>query len=273
MANFEEDGYLLLDLEMTQAEIDKINAEVDAYAHSEGRKSQEEGYTYSSSARLFEAWRTCPSVCALACHPRVIKEVRKAMSDQTNDKWEDVAAIPFQTINFQAGSNQPLHSDLIHFQSIPENLMLGAWVALEDMDADNGALRVVPGSHKWPVVDLQDLGFPLQEYGKQFDAYRVYEQHTVDLVASKKAEIREINCKAGTAILWAANLLHGGSPIKDFKRTRKSQATHYYFGGCKYYSPMFSDTKNGVFAWKDLSGKNILGQHAESLKDLTTGHS
>jgi hypothetical protein len=42
-------------------------------------------------------------------------------------------------------------------------------------------------------------------------------------------------------LIWAANLLHGGSRQTDPDLTRWSQVTHYYFDGCCYYSPMESD--------------------------------
>lgn len=44
----------------------------------------------------------------------------------------------------------------------------------------------------------------------------------------------------GQAVIWAANLLHGGAPQKDRERTRHSQVTHYFFEGCKNFAPLLS---------------------------------
>ena len=44
----------------------------------------------------------------------------------------------------------------------------------------------------------------------------------------------------GQALIWAANLFHGGSPIVDTTRTRLSQVTHYYFEGCFFRSQIVS---------------------------------
>lgn len=41
--------------------------------------------------------------------------------------------------------------------------------------------------------------------------------------------------------MWSANIFHGGSPLLDPARTRKSQVTHYYFPGCIYYTPLMSN--------------------------------
>ena len=46
--------------------------------------------------------------------------------------------------------------------------------------------------------------------------------------------------KKGQALIWASNLLHGGSAHRDKGRTRHSQVTHYYFEGCQYYQPLSS---------------------------------
>ena len=47
---------------------------------------------------------------------------------------------------FYWGSEQPFHSDYIHFGSMPHKYLVGAWVALEDTHKNNGPLTVVPGS-------------------------------------------------------------------------------------------------------------------------------
>gem|GEM_PF-2382487 len=53
------------------------------------------------------------------------------------------------------------HQDAAYITTEPESLVL-AFVALDDMDADNGALEVAPGSHHDPVhvqLELGDQGF------------------------------------------------------------------------------------------------------------------
>ena len=77
-------------------------------------------------------------------------------------------------------------------------------------------------------------------------------------------ERRLFTCKAGHALLWASNMVHGGSEIRDANRTRWSQAVHYYFEDTdKYFCPMFSNTPEGEYALKDLSTKDIRGLYAK----------
>ena len=53
---------------------------------------------------------------------------------------------------FSKGTEQPLHSDYMHFASIPPLYLAGAWVALEKTNKFNGPIVLVPGSHKLPIV-------------------------------------------------------------------------------------------------------------------------
>ena len=64
-------------------------------------------------------------------------------------------------------------------------------------------------------------------------------------------ERRVLRLRKGQALVWAANLLHGGSPIKDPARTRHSQVNHYFFEGCLYYQPQRSDPFLGRIEWLD----------------------
>src|SRR5215207_9806689 len=67
--------------------------------------------------------------------------------------------LPFQTLNFPVGTEQQPHSDTIHFNSIPAGFMCGVWIALEDMDENNGTLIFYPQSHKLPEATMRDAGY------------------------------------------------------------------------------------------------------------------
>ncbi len=46
------------------------------------------------------------------------------------------------------GSAKPYHQDNYYFQCQPADQLLTAWVALDDVDAENGCLRYIDGSHR-----------------------------------------------------------------------------------------------------------------------------
>lgn len=249
LTEYNERGYIVVDLELTEEYIDSLLKQV--FEELKLLPTQDSRYHYSEAPRIFEGWKTNPYILGIAQHPKLLSTLELLYGRKP---------IPFQTINFLYGSNQPLHQDSIHFYTQPERWMVGTWTALQDMTEDCGPLNVVPGSHKWPHYNFQNLNLPVVEFGNQFDNYHEYENFLSQLLEAMDGYKKKWIGKKGQTLIWASNLLHGGAPILDPNSTRYAQATHYYFEGCNhYYSPMFSDTANGVYAEKDLSKKNILG--------------
>ncbi|MEQ8953977.1 MAG: hypothetical protein RL120_07550, partial [Gammaproteobacteria bacterium] len=76
--------------------------------------------------------------------------------------------------------------------------------------------------------------------GTGYDHYKGYEAAIQELIREHGLQPEYGVMKKGTALIWAANLLHGGAPVQDTARTRHSQVTHYYFENCKYFTPMNS---------------------------------
>ena len=56
----------------------------------------------------------------------------------------------------------------------------------------------------------------------------------------------------GQALIWSANILHGGASQKDKSPSRHSQVTHFFCEGCRYYTPLMSkDIEAGDIDWRD----------------------
>ena len=248
--DFASKGYTIVDLKLDKGFINRCKKDIDLLHDKDDTTTQADGYHYSKGKRIFEAYKESKAILDLALNKKVLKILKVLY---------EAEPIPFQTISFKYGSNQPLHSDTIHFDSLPHNYLAACWVALEDMDANNGSLRYVPKSHKLPAYNFNDLGIEIPEYGNQFEAYSKYESF-IDSLIGHKTDLHEeiLEVPAGHAIIWSATLLHGGEPVRDLNRTRYSNVTHYYFEGCdRYYSPMFSDVYKGQYTDKNIEKKDI----------------
>lgn len=199
-------------------------------------------------SRIQDGFRFSEAVREIAAEPRIL---------QLLDKLYGRRAFPFQTLNFEFGSQQPFHSDAVHFHSVPERYMCGIWVALEDVNEDNGPLCYFPGSHKLPVYDNRQVGFDPSEEVSQI----VYEQLWHRLVDTHGFEKRLFTPRGGDVLIWTANLLHGGELILKPDATRWSQVTHYFFEGCDYLTPMHSDLIRGNVSRRTphniLTGKTV----------------
>jgi ectoine hydroxylase-related dioxygenase (phytanoyl-CoA dioxygenase family) len=233
---FERDGYFLIDSPCDAHIIDGILADVEGRYRelNAGEHEAEEGVMYTRN-RIMDAWRISENVKTLTLSPKVL-----AILEQLYGR----KPLPFQTLNFAVGTEQPAHSDTVHFNSMPAGYMAGVWVALEDIDMDNGPLVYYPGSHKLPEITMQDVGVDADP-----SQYSHYERFLAKLIEREGLKPEYATIRKGQAFLWAANLLHGGSPQRDKSRTRHSQVTHYYFEGCRYYMPLSS--KEGSIAWRD----------------------
>jgi len=193
--------------------------------------------------RVQDAWTSDPDVHALAVNPGIVK----ILSDIFGRK-----AWPFQTLNFPVGSQQPFHSDSVHFSSIPERFMCGVWVALEDVGEGAGPLEYYPGTHKWPIVYNDQIGVRVTKSKKE-TSQAMYHDVWGALVEKAGVAPQLFFPRKGDALIWAANLLHGGSHQRDLDATRWSQVTHYFFENCCYITPMQSDVPIGKLRVRDLT--------------------
>ena len=235
---FAEDGYAIIDPEIDESHIDSI---VEQLA------PQFEKIT-NNEYRIQDAWKFNEYVRKVAVSKAVLNKLRLLYQREP---------IPFQTLNFPVGTQQATHSDMIHFNSIPQRFMCGVWVAFEDIDESNGPLHYYPGSHKLPFYDMIDVGVKASESIEMKKAFMAYAenyvsfiQEVIDALGLKK-EVLKI--KKGQALIWSANLLHGGEKILREGASRHSQVTHYYFSDCIYYVPRLSDIAINKLYLNDLT--------------------
>ena len=259
---YHEDGYLIIDLNLSDSETEDIVVDMHKALSREGTVYHPDHVTYTEAKRVFEEWKQSEPIARLTMHPKLINTLSTLYGREP---------FPFSTINFLKGSNQPLHSDAIHFHSIPNLWMAGVWVALEDVDATNGTLQIVPRSHKWPVYEYQDLNLPHPDSIPDGEAsnYAEYEVFIESLIKVHQAPKQVVPLKKGQALIWAANMLHGGCNVEgvtDFDKTRLTQANHYFFYGCEsYYCPMFSNKTKGQYAKKWCNEQVNIKTHLENL--------
>jgi hypothetical protein len=227
---FRENGYVVL--EDSGLDTTTIDAAVRSLESTETRSE------YHVDGRLQDAWRDIKPVARIAESSLILDTLQLLYQRDP---------IPFQTLNFRVATQQRAHSDTIHFNTLPHGFMCGVWVALEDVDVNNGPLFYYPGSHRLPVFHLHDLGLESTRIGpsgvREYtpDIYREYEDKIEQVLAKSPYERSQALLKKGQALIWSANIFHGGSLLLDPTRTRMSQVTHYYFPGCIYYTPLLSD--------------------------------
>jgi len=233
-------GYAVIDFpdDDIAARADRIKAALkDCYDWDTWRR---DGWRLNDGLRIQDAWKFDEDVLSISRNQRILDLLQKLYGRR---------AFPFQSLNFPVGTQQHYHSDIVHFSSMPERFMCGVWVALEDISEEAGPLIYYPGSHKWPIfTNDQVTGKPPE--GDEIVTQGAYEPVWQELVRLHSAEPETFLAKKGQAVLWAANLLHGGSRQNSPDATRWSQVTHYYFDGCSYFTPVRSHPMKRRFAFR-----------------------
>lgn len=242
-------GYTVINLELKEKFTERLIENFDGFLASGNVKKNPKYYHYNESPRVVEAWKEISEVKELALNKTIMSFLEFCYKRKP---------IPFSTINFKKGTEQPVHSDYIHFGSIPEKYLAAAWTALEDINEDQGPLVLVKKSNKFPIIDFASLGLDIPKNSKEIKSnYDKYEKFLRSLVAINGLESVSVPMKRGETLIWTANTLHGGAPVTNNSKTRYSQVTHYHFSDCKYYTPNFSDRKAGKIAYRDVIDYDI----------------
>ncbi len=249
------DGYAVLDF---PDDIDALSERIKAALYSSfDWSAYQQGKV--DGLRVQDAWKTNADVKRIAINQQLLDLLGKLYGRK---------AIPFQTLNFPVGTQQHFHSDSTHFSSRPERFMCGVWVAFEDVDASNGPLEYYPGSHRLPVYTNEHIGRN-PPADNPYGNYNHYMKLWTELVRIHGLRREEFHPQKGQALIWTANVLHGGSKQLDKQRTRWSQVTHYFFEDCCYYTPLLEsplkhlslrdivDIGTGQFVKNRLNGEVI----------------
>lgn len=127
------------------------------------------------------------------------------------------------SLNFEFGSQQDYHFDTFYMPSPTPNKMVASWLALEDATPMNGPLTYYPGSHKIPPYHFSNGSTIIME--NEMPEFRKYMKEQIEQRGLQPATLE---ANKGDLLIWHSQLFHGGSPILDKTKTRKSLVTHYF---------------------------------------------
>lgn len=224
-------------LEMRESGGAKLDLGDEARRLCDQAVAETDGF-FDQGRRVQDAWRRSPAVRRLAKLPRIHEALFAAYGRRS---------FPFQTLNFKEGSQQELHSDVIHFSSVPPRFMCGVWIALEDVRPGSGPLTYHPGSHRLDEFTMRRAGVNSDRPGYQ-DYVHTWAPRFAEEVERSGLPAKELLLPKGYAFVWAANLAHGGAPITMPGSTRRSLVVHCYFEDSLYFTPMTSDVEGGRLA-------------------------
>jgi len=233
-SNWRENGFMVLTGFFNQPQIDSVNRLVDkiwdSRVLSKSRITVDAYLESSQYKRMLIS--SAPNEARL--YPYKIndlfmeyEEIRRIVLDKNLRSvlagLFDGEPIACNALNFEYGSQQGAHVDTLYMPPRKQNKLLVSWIALDTVDANNGPVRYYPGSHKIPAYRFRNgrINAVASEM-LEFDAYMKNQ------LAIRGISSQEFTAQPGDVLIWHAQLFHGGTPILDESRRRRSLVTHYF---------------------------------------------
>lgn len=111
------------------------------------------------------------------------------------------------------GSEKPYHQDNEYFKCTPADKIITAWIALDDVDVENGCMRYIDGSNHGKIVPH------VRHERNKYDLIIPN-----DYIDSKKESLAEV--KKGGVVFHHGNTIHK-SGVNKSNRWRRGYATHW----------------------------------------------
>ncbi len=132
--------------------------------------------------------------------------------------------LAFQSLLFRWGTEQAMHQDTAYVVLRSPMEFVGCWIALEDVQAGSGELQYHVGSHRIPEYFWFGRS---RSRPPGFEDERAFLQWVQQQSVQAGCPLQRFLPKKGDALVWHADLVHGGSPRVHRALTRQSLVTHY----------------------------------------------
>lgn len=231
LTKFNEDGYFITHIDVTPADAEEIERDVDRLWRERGR---EIAFAYDSPPRRFsEADPVRDRRPRYRIHDlhAASSAARRLYLHPTLHRYASLilgtTAVATQSLYFEFGSQQALHRDSIVVPTPEFGRLVAAWIALEDIAPESGPLVYVPGSQRFPFYRFGSDGYV-------YDPTRHTAHDVEKAMAFYDAELRKsgrpvkaFTARRGEVLIWHSALMHGGALPADERRTRRSFVVHY----------------------------------------------
>jgi ectoine hydroxylase-related dioxygenase (phytanoyl-CoA dioxygenase family) len=188
----DELGYVVLPGFMSATLLDQLRTRVDELFEQEGENAGSEFRQEKGSRRLANLVAKGEVFQGMVAMPEVLEYIEAVLGPEFK-----LSSLNARSANAHSDSFQPLHVDM---GAIADDR--GYWVCntvwmLDDFTEDNGALRIVPGSHHWGRPPL-----------------------------STHPDETLVTGKAGTVVVMNAHCWHGGTANRT---SRDRRALHAFY--------------------------------------------
>ncbi len=224
VAQFQRDGFLKGSRVLGDAQVEALRAEtlrvIDDHVNGTPRERRAvrvanlSGKAESPVWQIVNIWEASPDFEALLHNPLVVEEVAQLMQAEMDAREIRLFHDQIQYKPAAIGGVNMWHQDSPYWPILrPKDVQLTAWVALDDADAANGCMSMVPGSHRWG--DRISVLHAMQSFEGMIDAFE-----------GEKVEVRLCPVEKG-AVHFHHPLTWHGSHANTSGHPRRAIALHF----------------------------------------------
>ncbi len=254
IAAYHADGLVVpLRFQLTGAEVDRLREAVDrVVADNPDIESDQLINPHLDAAPPFGT-RGHEAFADLVHHDGVLDMVARLLGEDLILWSTHLFCKPAAT-----GREVPWHQDG-HYWPIRPLATCTAWVAFDDVDAGNGAMRYIPGSHR------------MGSFGHRTDrSPRLALHQVVDDEKMDEGRARHVELRAGQLSLHEVHLVHG-SAANTSGRRRAGMAIRYMPASSVFRRDLDMG-ENSRLDWADMPITLVRGRNRQPENDLTAGH-
>lgn len=215
---FRQDGFLLGPQVLSDAEVAELQEETLRVIADRDDASKEQpvlchnmtGDPDRAVWQIVDIFRASPAFARLVSNPTIAEEIHQLSGGEEIRLWHD----QIQYKPAAVGGANHWHQDSPYWPPLtPKDQQVTAWVALDDVDDENGCMRMVPGSHLWGthirwLEALENFDAMPKEFG------------------GSPIEVKSCPVKKGQVHYHGALTWHGSGPNRS-GRPRRAIALHY----------------------------------------------
>ena len=192
-------GYTILEDYMGQPMLDRMRVRVDELFAIEGDRAGSEFRQEENARRLANLVDKGEVFREAIGRAEILELVESVLGDGFK-----LGSLNLRSANPKSSSEQPLHVDMGLLPDAKGYATCNCVWMLDDFTQENGALRVIPGSHRWGKRPQDALD-------------NVYTPHSQEVL---------VTGRAGTVVVMNAHAWHGGTANRT---NRERRALHSFF--------------------------------------------
>jgi len=224
---FQRDGFLLGPQVLSESTVAELQEETLRVIADQGDGSKPQpvlchnmtGNPDKAVWQIVDIWQASPAFRRLIEMPQIAEEIAQLSGGEEIRLWHD----QIQYKPAAVGGPNHWHQDAPYWPPLtPKGEQVTAWVALDDVDDENGCMRMVPGSHLWGthIRWLEALD--------NFDAMP-------SKFGGAPIEVKHCPVRRGQVHYHHGLTWHGSGPNKS-GRPRRAIALHYMTEKTRYAS-------------------------------------